>query len=101
MSHLSEDQLDHLIAEEKARPQPPLNDWRTIAARARDEGLIRETSSRRWVSSQSWMQAAAAVLLLVGGIGIGRMTIGLPSALQTTAPVPTANVATTTPPAAD
>ena len=68
MSHPSEDQLDHLIAEEKARPQPPLNDWRTIAARARDEGLIRETSSRGWVSSQSWMQAAAAVLLLVGGM---------------------------------
>jgi hypothetical protein len=100
MSHLSEDQLDHLIAEEKARPQPPLNDWRTIAARARDEGLIRETSSRGWVSSQSWMQAAAAVLLLVGGIAIGRTTIGLPSAMQNTAPVPAENVATTPTPAA-
>ena len=95
MSHLSEDQLDHLIAEEKARPQPPLNDWRTIAARARDEGLIRETSSPGWVSSQSWMQAAAAVLLLVGGIAIGRTTIGLPSATQNTASVPAENVATT------
>ena len=95
MSHLSEDQLDHLIAEEKARPQPPLNDWRTIASRARDEGLIRETSSRGWVSSQSWMQAAAAVLLLVGGIAIGRTTIGLPSATQNPASVPAENVATT------
>ena len=101
MSHLSEDQLDHLIAEEKARPQPPLNDWRTIAARARDEGLIRETSSRGWVSSQSWMQAAAAVLLLVGGIAIGRTTIGLPSTIQTTASVPVGNVAPTPTPAAD
>lgn len=100
MSHLSEDQLDHLIAEEKARPQPPLNDWRTIAARARDEGLIRETSSRGWVSSQSWMQAAAAVLLLVGGIAIGRTTIGLPSAIQSTASVPAENVAPTPTPAA-
>jgi hypothetical protein len=101
MSHLSEDQLDHLIAEEKARPQPPLNDWRTIAARARDEGLIRETSSRGWVSSQSWMQAAAAVLLLVGGIAIGRTTIGLPSATQETPPLPAEIVATTPTPAAD
>ena len=100
MSHLSEDQLDHLIAEEKARPQPPLNDWQTIAARARDEGLIRETSSRAWVWSQSWMQAAAAVLLLVGGIAIGRTTIGLPSAMQNPAPAPAENVATTPTPAA-
>src|SRR5258705_11248925 len=95
MSHLSENQLDHLIGEEKARPQTPLNDWPTIAARARDEGLIRETSSRGWVSSQSLMQAAAAVLLLVGGIAIGRTTIGLPSAIQSTATVPAENVAPT------
>ena len=82
MSHLSEEQLDQIIAEERARPQPPLNEWRTIAARAREEGLIRESSSSGWVSSQPWMQAAAAVLLLVGGIGIGRSTLGLPSATQ-------------------
>ncbi len=85
MSHLSEEQLDQIIAEEKARRQPPLNDWRTIAARARDEGLIRESSSRGWASSQSWVQAAAAVLLLIGGIAIGRTTIGLPTATQATA----------------
>jgi hypothetical protein len=41
MSHLSEEQLDQIIADERARQQPPLNDWRTIAARARGEGLIR------------------------------------------------------------
>ena len=83
MSHLSEEQLDQIIAEERARPQPPLNEWRTIAARAREEGLIRESSSSGWVSSQPWMQAAAAVLLLIGGIGIGRSTTGLPTATQT------------------
>lgn len=99
MSHLSEDQLDHIIAEERARPQPPLNDWRTIAARARDEGLIRETSSRGWVSSQSWMQAAAAVLLLVGGVAIGRATIGLPAATPNTASVPSENAPPTPAPA--
>jgi hypothetical protein len=86
MSHLSEEQLDHLIADEFSRPQPPLNEWRTIAARAREEGLLRESrTSRAWGSAQPWLQAAAAVLILVGGIAIGRTTIALPSADSTTA----------------
>ena len=86
MSHLSEEQLDRIIAEERLREQAPLNEWRTIAARAREEGLIRESqSSRWWASSQPWVRAAAAVLLLVGGIAIGRVTIALPSAVQSTA----------------
>ncbi|MGI8402642.1 MAG: hypothetical protein ACR2NS_13730 [Gemmatimonadaceae bacterium] len=79
MSQMSEDQLDQLIAEERGREQPPLNEWRTIAARAREEGLVRESESRSWVAGQPWMQAAAAVLLLIGGIAIGRTTIGLPT----------------------
>lgn len=83
MSYLSEEQLDQIIAEECSREQAPLNEWRTIAARARGEGLIRESqSSRRWASSQPWLQSAAAVLLLVGGIAIGRATIALPSAIE-------------------
>lgn len=85
MSHLSEEQLDRIIAEERLREQAPLNEWRTIAARAREEGLIRESqSSRWWNSSQPWLRSAAAVLLLVGGIAIGRATIALPSAVQAT-----------------
>ena len=84
MSHLSEEQLDQIIAEERSREQTPLNEWRTIAARAREEGLIRESESRGW-ASQSWLQAAAAILLLVGGIAIGRTTTALPSATQSTA----------------
>jgi hypothetical protein len=80
MSHLSEEKLDELIAHERERQLPPLNDWRTIAARAREEGLIRESSSRGWMPNQPWMQAAAAVVLLVGGIAIGRTTIELPTA---------------------
>jgi hypothetical protein len=90
MSHLSEEQLDQIIAAERSREQPPLNEWRTIAARAREEGLIRESqSSRWWASSQPWLQSAAAVLLLVGGIAIGRTTIALPSAGQGLATSPT------------
>jgi hypothetical protein len=82
---LSEDQLDQIIAEERAREQAPLNNWRTIAARAREEGLIRESQPRSWVASQPWMQAAAAILLLVGGVAIGRTTIGIPGSVQTAA----------------
>jgi len=90
MSHLSEEQLDQIIAAERSREQAPLNEWRTIAARAREEGLIRETqSSRWWASSQPWLQSAAAVLLLVGGIAIGRATIALPSEGQGVATSPT------------
>ena len=86
MSHLSEEQLDRIIAEERVREQAPLNEWRTIAARAREEGLIRESqSSGWWASSQPWVRAAAAILLLVGGIAIGRATTALPSAVQATA----------------
>lgn len=86
MSHLSEEQLDQIVAEERSREQAPLNEWRTIAARAREEGLIRESeSSRWWASSQPWLQSAAAILLLIGGIAIGRTTIGLPSAVQNSA----------------
>src|SRR5215210_1098206 len=84
MSHLSEEKFDELVAAERARELEPLNDWRTIAARAKEEGLIRDSFSRGW-SGQLWMQAAAAVLLLIGGIAIGRTTIGLPSAIEGTA----------------
>jgi len=82
MSHLSEDKLDQIIAAERAREDEPLNEWRTIAARAREEGLIRGESGPRWSAGQPWMQAAAAVLLLIGGIAIGRTTLGLPTANQ-------------------
>src|SRR6478672_87906 len=80
MSHLSEEQLDQIIAAEKERPQEPLNEWRTIAARAREEGLIHDSREWRGSLGQQWLQAAAAVLLLVGGIAIGRSTLGLPTA---------------------
>jgi hypothetical protein len=91
MSHLSEDQLDQIIAAERARECEPLNNWRTIAARAREEGLIREDQDWRGSRGQPWLQAAAAVLLLVGGIAIGRSTIGLPTTTQSQQNVATSN----------
>src|SRR2546423_663047 len=108
MWHRPEEQLDQVIAAERVREQEPLNEWRTIAARAREEGLIRDESSQRW-SGQPWMQAAAAILLLVGGIAIGRTTIGLPTTGQSVATAPPAtntqapanNVPTTASPATD
>ena len=78
MSQLSEEQLDTLVAAERARDPLPLNDWRTIAARAREEGLIADAERGGWSAARPWMQAAAAVLLLVGGIAIGRTTSTLP-----------------------
>lgn len=90
MSHLSEEQLDQIIAAERWREQEPLNDWRTIAARAREEGLLRESDSPGWRgSNQPWLRAAAAILILIGGITIGHATAGLPTTSQ--------SVATTTP----
>jgi len=79
---LSEEELDRLVADERARLHAPLNDWRTIAARAREEGLIRDSKSQWSISGQPWLRAAAAVLLLVGGIAIGRTTTGLPDGSQ-------------------
>jgi len=86
MSQLSEDQLDQIIDRERLREDPPLNEWRTIAARAREEGLLRDSETTRiWGSAQPWLQAAAAVLILVGGIAIGRTTIALPSSAASVA----------------
>jgi hypothetical protein len=93
MSQLSEEQLDTLVAAERARDPLPLNDWRTIAERAREEGLIVETDGRGWSGARPWMQAAAAVLVLVGGIAIGRTTNDLPGTSDASA-VATSNSGT-------
>ena len=78
MSHLSEDRFDQLVSDERARAgdAAPLNSWDTIARRAREEGLIHEGRTGKWAGVRPWMRAAAAVLILAGGIGIGRYTDG-------------------------
>ncbi|MDQ3674494.1 MAG: hypothetical protein M3365_08990 [Gemmatimonadota bacterium] len=95
MSHLSEDRFDQLVSEERARDTAPLNSWEGIARRAREEGLIRERRPERWTRSP-WMRAAAAVVLLSGGIAIGRWTPASPAestAGQTAPSVPSAGTA--------
>lgn len=76
MLPLSENELDDLVARERERGAPPLTNWDSIAAQLRAEGLIKENRFRGISGSGTrvWMQAAAAVLLVVGGAAIGRYT---------------------------
>src|SRR4051812_3098531 len=75
MSPLSEEELDVMVDRERSRDLPSLNDWNTIAARLREEGLIRDGSRRQLpVGSNWWMRAAAAALIAVAGVAAGRYT---------------------------
>jgi hypothetical protein len=56
----------------------PLTSWETISAAARQEGLIGDARSTQHVAgarSPWWLQAAAAVAILVGGMAIGRSSL--------------------------
>lgn len=72
MLPLSEKELDELVALERARGEPPLTNWDSIAAELRSNGLIKE----RWGGSSTrlLMQIAAALALVAGGTAIGRYT---------------------------
>jgi hypothetical protein len=74
MLPLSENELDDLVARERERGSPPLTDWDSLAARLRAEGLITSGTGGSRFASRTWMQAAAAVLLVLGGAAIGRYT---------------------------
>lgn len=90
MSHLSEDRFEALVADERNRELPPLNSWPAVAQRARAEGLLRDDGQRRWSAGKPWLQAAAAVVILAGGIAVGRATTAIPfESTATTAPVTT------------
>jgi hypothetical protein len=75
MSHLSEDRFDELVGLEREREHPPLNTWSQIAELAREEGLIRDSRRSFLAMGRPWMQAAAGIVILLGGVAIGR-TIG-------------------------
>jgi hypothetical protein len=104
----------------------PLSSWDAIAAGLRAEGLIDDrasrgpasgTPARRTAASAPaashpaaslparrlrptatwWRQAAAASVLLVAGVGVGRKTAGLPLLPHRTASAPTADAGSATP----
>jgi hypothetical protein len=74
MSPLSEEELDAMVDRERGRDFAPLNDWSTISARLREEGIIRDAGRPMMIAATSnwWMRAAAAVLIAVGGAAAGR-----------------------------
>jgi hypothetical protein len=53
----------------------PLSDWDSLADAARGEGLIRDRQTPARVQGWAWVQAAAAVVLVAGGIAIGRQSV--------------------------
>lgn len=78
MSPLSEEELDVMVDRERSRDFAPLNDWNTIAARLRDEGIIRERDRDRaviGVGANWWMRAAAVAMIAVGSAAAGRYSV--------------------------
>lgn len=73
-----------LAWQERETLTAPLTSWETIAVAARREGLVRAARSAHDTRSAlpeghprvtHWLQAAAAVVLLIGGMAIGRLAI--------------------------
>jgi len=68
---------------------PPLGDWEAIEAQLRSEGLVRDRALLRKLGlarTPSWMPAAAAVVLFLGGVasGAGLVTRGGDASLDAT-----------------
>jgi len=68
--------------QERETLSAPLVSWETLAESLRSEGILRDMvagGSRGGrtggIRSPWWLQAAAAVVLLVGGMGIGRLSV--------------------------
>ena len=80
-----------LAWQERETLAAPLTSWETISAAARQEGLLRAAQgaprATRVSSGQPfpWAQAAAAVLLLTGGMAIGRLALPASGGNDTTA----------------
>ena len=69
-----------LAWQERETLSAPLASWESLAESLRDEGVLRDTGERvsRGGSrggGPAWLQAAAAVVILVGGMAIGRQTL--------------------------
>jgi hypothetical protein len=74
MSHLSEEELTILAERERNRSQLPLTNWESLSVQLREEGIIRDAVVARPSLNHWWLRAAAAVLLVAGGVAAGRMT---------------------------
>jgi hypothetical protein len=74
MLPLSENELDDLVARERERGMKPLTDWSVIAAQLRAEGLIRKPDRSSFATWATWMRIAASLVLVAGGVAIGRYT---------------------------
>ena len=66
-----------LAWQEREALSAPLTSWDTLAESLRGEGLLRDTGARAPRGGSrgggpAWLQAAAAVVILVGGMAIGR-----------------------------
>jgi hypothetical protein len=87
MLPLSENAFDEMVARERDRGAPALTNWDSISLQLREEGLIRDQSSRPAI--RPWMQMAAGITLAIGGAAVGRMSVRSESAAST----PTQSVA--------
>ena len=70
--------LRRLAAAEVSRDIPPLTQWSAIAAGLRDEGVIATQPMRqvRPLALRWGLRAAAALLLVTGGLVLGRVSSG-------------------------
>jgi hypothetical protein len=85
--------LAEVAVTESTRIGAPLTKWETLAPVLVSDGVIdtgRGSPFRRHSVRRPWLQSAAAVLLLAGGIAAGRYTAGVtPFAAGKTTPVAT------------
>ena len=79
MSPLSEEELDFMVDRERSREFVPLNDWNTLAARLREEGIIRDRGRRAVAVPAWWMRAAAVTMIAAGSAAVGRYTAPRPA----------------------
>ncbi len=73
--------LAGLAGDERSRIGPPLTEWDALRERLADDGLIMRDAGRHRASalgsSRRLLRAAAAVLLVGGGLFAGRMSAGM------------------------